>query len=198
MSETGEKTFEPTPHRIEKAKREGNVARSSELGSNVAFAVAAGAVAIVAPHLHAVTVAALVAATAGVTPWLQSAAIVAIALIPIVAAGAASIVASFLQTGGVAFANVSVKAERLNPLEGLKRMASRETLSHAVRAAAAFAVATVAMLPVLATATMAMVAAPSAVATALAARHALERVAGATLATGLLFALGEYGGKEIR
>ena len=38
MSDSGEKRFEPTPSRIEKAKREGDTSRAGEFGANAAFA----------------------------------------------------------------------------------------------------------------------------------------------------------------
>ncbi len=49
VSDASEKVFDATPSRIAKARREGNVARSSELAANCAFAAAALAASASAP-----------------------------------------------------------------------------------------------------------------------------------------------------
>jgi flagellar biosynthetic protein FlhB len=188
-----EKAFEATPQRIEKAKREGNVARSSELSANLAFAAAAAAVAAVAPPFGAAARNALRAAAAGRSALTEVSASVAFALIPIGSAALAGIVASVLQTGGLHVGSVSAKPERLDPAEGFKRMASRETLSHAARAAAAFALATAAMVPIFLAAASEMIWSGTVPATSAAAWQAAQRIALAACATGLLFALAEYG-----
>jgi flagellar biosynthetic protein FlhB len=193
VNDDSEKVFEATPHRIEKAKRDGNVARSSELSANLAFAAAACAVAGVAPLFGSAARGGFVAGASGATPWRSVAATVAFALVPIGSAAAAGIVASLLQTGGLHVSSVTAKLERLNPVEGLKRMASRETLSHAGRAAAAFGIATAAMTPAFLAAASEMIRMTTVSATAAAAWHAVEHTAFAACGTGLLFAFAEYG-----
>ncbi|MGA8535062.1 MAG: EscU/YscU/HrcU family type III secretion system export apparatus switch protein [Candidatus Tumulicola sp.] len=193
MNDDAEKVFEATPQRIDRAKREGNVARSSELSANLAFAAAAFAVAGTMPFFIATVRAAFAAAQSAATAWPVDAAIVAFALIPIGSAAAAGILASVLQTGGLRFGEVAVKFERLNPVEGLRRMASRETLSHAARAGVAFGIASAAMVPPLLTAASEMVRTSAVSATAAAAWHAVGRVTSAACGTGLLFAIAEYG-----
>ncbi len=192
MNDDSEKAFEATPQRIEKAKRDGNVARTSELSANLAFAAAAAALIGVAPFFGMTISRALTSATSGTTPWLFVAAALALAIVPIGSAAAAGIAASVVQTGGLHVTAVSAKLERLNPFEGFKRTASRETLSHAARAAAGFVVATVAMSPPLWAAATEMLRATTLTATAAAAWHAVGHMAFAACATGLVFALAEY------
>jgi flagellar biosynthetic protein FlhB len=193
MNDDSEKVFEATPQRIEKAKREGNVARSNELGSNIAFAVAAAAVVLLVPAFYACARAAFVAAASGGAGWSWATALLAAALVPVGAAAAAAIVTNCLQTGGLHVGSVSAKLERVSPIEGLKRMLSRETLAHAARSSAAFALATGAMAPALAAAASELIAATTVQSVAAVAWNAVEHVAAAASATGLLFAVAEYG-----
>ncbi|MEO6835473.1 MAG: EscU/YscU/HrcU family type III secretion system export apparatus switch protein [Candidatus Tumulicola sp.] len=193
MNDDSEKPFEATPHRIEKAKRDGNVARSSELGANLAFASAACAVVAVAPLFGVTARGAIAAGASGRAAWPAATATIALALIPVASAAAAGVVASVLQSGGLTAVAVGAKCERLNPVEGLKRMLSRETLAHGARAFGAFGVAIVVMVPAVVAAASEMLRATAMTAVAAAAWHAVERVAWAACGTGLLFALAEYG-----
>lgn len=187
-----EKAFDPTPQRIERAKREGDVARSGELGANLAFAAAALAVVAVSPWIEATTSDAITTAAAGQFPWSSVAAVITYALVPIACAAPAAIAATFIQTGGLHVTPVTVKLERIDPLQGLKRIASRETLSHALRAGVAFVVASLAMLPALSEAMSRLLTAAGAEPVGAAVWSAVQRVSFAAAATGSLFALGEY------
>ncbi len=191
MSEPSEKPFEATPQRIEKAKRDGDVARSSELAANLSFACASCAVAAVAPLFGAQARSAIATAAAGRAPWAGAAAACALALVPIFAAAIAAVASGTVQ-GSLRVAGPGFNLSRLSPLDGIKRVLSRETVAHGVRAAAAFAVAAAAIVPVVAAAISEMqrAGAPSAVAAA--AWSAIERVAVAACATGSLFALVEH------
>lgn len=191
MSDAAEKPFEPTPHRLLKAKREGNVARSSELSANLSFLVAGATVVATVPLIGAVASAQLVASLAGVKP--QCAYILAVALLPVAGAAAAGAVAAILQGGGLTMTGVAPKIERLNPARGFGRMLSRETVAHSARAAIAFACAALAMLPAIATTGGAMLRAPGFGAVAGAAWKGSQEVAAAAAAVGLFFSLAEYG-----
>ena len=146
MSDVAEKAFEPTPRRIAKAKREGNIARSSELAANVSFAAGCFAVLSVAPTVR-LRRCKRVRSFAIVAPAPSCVLVAAVALIPIAAASTAGAIASVAQSGGLALVPVTAKIERLNPVEGIRRILSRETLSHSLRAALAFLCATLAMTP---------------------------------------------------
>jgi hypothetical protein len=128
MSDSEEKPFEATPRRIAKARREGDVARSSELAVNCSFAAAACGVAGIAASIASLGADAL-AQAASLRPAPPSAgAVAAVALVPILCASLAGTFATLLQNGGLAFVPVGMKVERLNPVQGIRRVFSRETL----------------------------------------------------------------------
>ncbi|HEY8297033.1 MAG TPA: EscU/YscU/HrcU family type III secretion system export apparatus switch protein [Candidatus Baltobacteraceae bacterium] len=143
----GEKHFEATQTRLERARREGNSARSQELSTIGAFAAALACCTAIARPLGAAASAALSAAAAGRCDRAALATIVALAMLPVAGAAMASLAISLVQSGGLRFVAISVKPERLAPQEGLKRICSREAAIGAVRASAAFACAAAAIGP---------------------------------------------------
>ena len=192
MSDGAEKAFDPTPRRIAKAKREGNVARSSELAANVSFAAAALAIVASAARFGSVAADAIVRSQSlRPAPW--SALVLVVALVPIAAASIAGALASVAQNGGLALVPVTPKVERLNPVEGIARILSRETLSHSLRAALAFLCATLAMTPALTAGAAAMLRSPDLAQTVAQVWSAAQHVAFAAGAVGLLFSLAEFG-----
>lgn len=192
MSDASEKHFEPTPSRLAKAKREGNAPHAAEFASNAAFGAAVIAACFVVPSFGALGARAIRIAAAGRLPIGECVALLFWALVPACAAAAAGTLAAALQHGGLHVAPLKVSGERLNPIEGLKRMCSRETLSHAARAALAFALAAGVAVPsvrdVLATSTATNTLRSLAGATWAAAQH----VVFAALAVGAIFAIAEY------
>lgn len=130
---TGEKQFEATPSRIAKAKREGNTARSQEFGSTLAFTAAACAAFGVAPSIGNLAREAIAAAAQGHVSAGALLALMGYALVPAVAAALAGIAAAVVQSGGINVIAVIPKFERLNPVESLKRMLSRETFTRGAR-----------------------------------------------------------------
>jgi flagellar biosynthesis protein FlhB len=191
MNDAAEKPFEPTPHRLAKAKREGNVARSGEFAANVSFA-AAGATAIAtAPLLGGVAWSVLVQPGSAVARP-QSLLVLAAAMLPVGAAAAAGCAANALQGGGLTLKGIAPNFERLNIVLGLKRMLSRDTFAHAARAAVAFTCATLAMAPALASGAAAMLSAESLAGVVAAAWRAAQQVGVAAVAVGLVFSVGEY------
>jgi flagellar biosynthesis protein FlhB len=187
-----DKPFEATPQRIAKARREGNVARAGEFVANLAFAAAAAAAIACAPVLGAATRGALLTASAGRPPWAGCALALMAAAATLAAAALTGVLASALQNGGIAFAPLAVKLERLNPLDGLKRMLSRETFAHAARSACAFAAAAAAMCVTVVWAMPALVRTDDVRTVAAAAWRAAEQVAFVACAVGLLFACAEF------
>ncbi len=188
-----EKPFEATPYRIRKARREGNVARSSQLSANLSFALAALAATGTAQGIGAIARAQLayVAARLAIAPavWL----IVALTLACVACAAAGGVIAAVLQNGGLTFVAVAPKFDRLDPIAGLRRLCSRETFDSCLRAVAAFCCASVLMLPVLASHAAAMMQAGATIVVAAHAWSAAQAVASLCLAVGLLFSAGEYG-----
>jgi flagellar biosynthesis protein FlhB len=192
VSDGAEKTFEPTPRRIAKAKREGNVARSSELAANVSFAAAGLAIVATAACFGSVAADAIVRSQS-FAPTSSCALVPAVALVPIGAASIAGAIASVAQSGGLALVPVTPKIERLNPIEGMRRILSRETVSHSLRAAFAFLCATLAMTPALTAGAVAMIRSPDLSQTVDEVWSAAQHVAFAAGAIGLIFSFAEFG-----
>jgi flagellar biosynthesis protein FlhB len=192
MSEAAEKPFDATPQRLERAQREGNVARAGELAANGSFVASAIALVAVLPMLGWCARSAVERAAGGAVPLAETAALLAGCLVPPAAGAAAAVATNAFQNGGIRFAPLSLKGERLDPVEGCKRMLSRDSLLHAIRAALAFALAAAAMLPVFARAVAMSLGALDVRGVAAAAWSASERVAAIACATGALFAVGEF------
>ncbi len=132
MSDDGEKHFDATPARLRRAQESGDLARAGEASASVAFLSAGVALCALAPL-------ALAAARNLIITHRGYDVLALVALVPGCAAGAGAIAAGLMQTGGVRFTAPSFKLERLSPVAGLKRMLSRDTLAHGVRAAIAVA-----------------------------------------------------------
>jgi flagellar biosynthesis protein FlhB len=192
VSDSSEKPFEATARRIAKAQREGNIARSGELAANLSFAAAGFTVAAIAPTLGAAARTAIATGASGrVSP--ANAAILGAALLSVAAAALAGAFGNVVQNGGLGALSIALRAERLNPIEGVKRILSRETLTHSLRAALAFGCAGAAMAPFVAWSAAAALQAQSLGEVAAAAWTASREVAIAACAVGFCFAIAEYG-----
>jgi type III secretion protein U len=193
-----EKPFEPTPSRVERAKREGDVARSQELGNVAAFAGALAGTACIAPSLGHAFSTTLAAASSGHTPMASMLYFAVPMLMPAFCAAGSSTICSALQSGGLRFIAVSVKLERLAPAENLKRMFSRETLVTAARASVAFACAACAIVPGFIAIYASALHAGGIPKIAQAAWAGALRTAAVALAAGAAFALADYGLQLVR
>ncbi len=192
MSDVSEKPFEATPRRMAKAQREGNVARSNELAANLSFAAAVLTLVAVVPALAAAGADVIATSLSGRTPYAASL-ITGIALLPVGAAAAGGALGNLVQNGGLAGVNLAMTFERLNPVEGLKRILSRETFAHSLRACLAFLCAGAAMAPLLARDASALLDATTLEGVAAAAWTGARQVALAALFVGCCFAIAEYG-----
>ncbi|HEV3156954.1 MAG TPA: EscU/YscU/HrcU family type III secretion system export apparatus switch protein [Candidatus Baltobacteraceae bacterium] len=136
-----EKPHEATPARIARARREGDLPRSSQI-----TAVASLAVAVIAASFQTVSIAPAARTalfTAAQTQRIDGTAYLNLALsaLMVVCAGAlGALIGSFAQTRGFAMRMPELKLERLNPAAGFKRMFSREALLSAIRALTAASV----------------------------------------------------------
>jgi flagellar biosynthesis protein FlhB len=108
------------------------------------------------------------------------------------AAAAAAALAGIAQSGGLIVTAPALKFTRLQPLEGLKRMLSRESATHAVRALLAFAISAASMIPTLRELVRAASAGASVRAIAHVAWEGALHVVFAAAAVGVLFAFAEY------
>lgn len=133
-----QKPFEATQSRIDKAKREGTIARSQDLGMLLAFAGALGGTAAVGHPIAELAAQAIREAAGHRSSTLTVVNVLALACLPASCAAGAGIAAALAQAGGVRFVAIGANFSRMNPVEGLKRMLSREAFVTALRASAAF------------------------------------------------------------
>ncbi len=187
-----EKRFDPTPSRRERARREGNVARSRELFGIGSFAAALTAAALTMPLVAASAATALRAALASPHPVLESATgLVAIAFVPAVAAAGGTLALAFAQ-GGIRFAPVTFSLAKLAPLAGLRRSFGGEAAIGAARATVAFVAVTAAIVPFVLPVLAGAPALGSPRAVAHAAADAAVHAGFAACAVGALFAFADY------
>ena len=148
--ESAEKRFDATPARRDRAKREGNAARSQEVASIAAFAGALLTLTLVLPLLTAAAANAIVAAAKHSLMFdpPSVAALAALAFVPAAGAALAGSTASLAQAGGLRLSAVTVAFGKLAPLPGLKRMFGMEAVVAAVRAGAAFVAVVAAVAPI--------------------------------------------------
>jgi flagellar biosynthesis protein FlhB len=194
-ADRSQKNFDATPSRKDKAKRDGNVARSSEASGIAAFACAALATFATLPWLAQTTAGALGELSA--RPDLTRVpgnvwAVPAIALIPAGAAALGGLGANLAQAGGLRANMPKLQLSRLNPVAGLKRMLGAEAAVGAARALVAFGIAALALWPlgVEIFARSTTLADPGAFGVLFVA--AAQRACFATVATGACFAIADY------
>jgi type III secretion YscU/HrpY family protein len=143
--DSGDKTEQPTPKKLQDARKKGQVAKSRDVTATATLAVAV-ALALVgvgyAGHALAALVDtalvlvgepfALAAPRLGQAALAACLAISAAVMLPIAAAGA---LAEFLQAGPVfALDRVKPRLDALNPVEGVKRMVSLDALVELAKA----------------------------------------------------------------
>ena len=193
MNDAGEKSFDATPARVAKARREGNTARAGELGANAAFLGALATLPAIAAAMAASAGAAIAAASSGRVPTAQCATILAIASLPAIGAAVGGIAASLVQNGGVRVVSPAFRPNRLDPFAGCKRLISRETCAHLLRAGVGFACVAATVAANLAGFVAAMLGERSVSSIARLAMLAAIRAAWCAGAVGLGFAVLEYG-----
>lgn len=196
MSE--EKPYEPTPSRLEKAKREGDVAKSQELGNVAAFAaglvVASGVVLPIGSAARAI----LASGAGGQTNVAAAVQLATLMMLPAAAAACAAAAVNAAQGGGLRFVAITANLQRLAPAENFKRMFSKESLVTAVRATAAFASAAIAIVPAFAGIYAATVHASDLDTIVAAAWSGALRTADVACVVGAVFAGVDYGVQVVR
>jgi flagellar biosynthesis protein FlhB len=194
VNESGEKRFDATPARRERARRDGNSARSAELSGIAAFAAAAGALAAVLPWLaHTAAQAVRAAARAPLTIDARVAIpVLAFAVVPALAAAIAAVGVTFAQTGGLRPAPLRLAFAKLAPHTGLKRMVGGEAAVGAARALVALIVTLAVVVPVVAHVMAAALRAPTPLDAARATRDGAFAACAAACLTGALFAGADY------
>lgn len=142
-----EKRFEATAGRLQRAKREGDIASSHELSTVAAFACALSAASFAAGHLAAAAQALLVAAASGTFDRAAFYAALFWMTVPAFCAAFGGALCGIVQAGGVNLTGIKLQFKRLAPAENLKRMISREAALTAVRATVAFLCAAFTVVP---------------------------------------------------
>ncbi len=188
----GEKSFAPTPSRIAKAKRDGNIARSQEVTAVAAACAGSVACAALAGTIGDASRSALMAAASGGIDGGRLAIVLACALATVALAGAGAACAGLAQSGGVRVVAISLKFERCNPVAGFKRMFSRESAIALVRAAVAFTCAVCAAAPAILAIFGAALESGDVRALAETAWGGIVRIVGVCIAAGALFAGLDY------
>ena len=191
---SAEKPFDATPARRERARREGNVARSHESGAVAAFGAAAVVVAVLVPALGAAA-ANLIRVAARERPAqlpAALAALLALACAPMVAAAASATAVHVAQGGGLRVSGLKLDLARLRPKANLGRMFGGEAVVSALRSVLVLGVVSAALIPlgVELLTRAALVQGP--LGAAVSAWSAIERAGAAALLTGALFAGAEY------
>jgi len=137
---SGDRTEAPTPRRLARSRRRGEVARSRELTGAVALGGGLAALAVTWPSLVAELATPLreglaAAASSGEAPPAgrllvgTALAVARLSAAPALAAALAAAAAGFLQTGGLfAPAVVAPRLDRLDPALGLRRLAAPDRL----------------------------------------------------------------------
>ena len=190
----GEKRFDATPARRERAKREGNSARSAELSGIASFAAGIAAFGAVLPLLGSAAAGAVrAAALHPLDPGGAFApAIVVGAFVPAVAAAAAGVTVSLAQTGGLRPSPIRFAPSKLAPHTGLKRMVGGEALVGAARALVALVAALAVTLPIATHVVAVALRAASPRDAAAATRDGMIAACFAAAAAGALFAAADY------
>jgi len=142
------KPFEATASRLERARREGDVLRSSDLSAVAALASAFGALLLVLEPLAASARAAFLAAARGrIAAGTYAEMGVMAACVP-AAAMAGAFLANVVPAGGLSVRFPAPKFERLAPHAGLRRMLSLDALIGAAKALLAALALGLALFPV--------------------------------------------------
>jgi flagellar biosynthesis protein FlhB len=142
-----DKAFEPTPARLARAKRDGDVARSRDIGAVASFVAAFGALVAVGDGGAAAARSALSDALRGHVAAGPYALLAVDASAIVASAAGGGVLASLVQTGGIAFRFPTVKLAKLAPTAGLRRMVGRDAALGAGKAVfVAFAVGLAAVL----------------------------------------------------
>jgi flagellar biosynthesis protein FlhB len=143
-----EKQFDATQSRLDRARREGDAPRSTDLSSTVAFACAALGVVLVAPLLCGLIRSLLILAAS--TERISSAPygmLAGLALLPLCCGLTGGLLTTFLQMRGLHFRALKLSFEKLNPLDGFKRMFSRDAVLSVLKAALTAMLMVCAVLP---------------------------------------------------
>jgi flagellar biosynthesis protein FlhB len=181
------KPFDPTQSRIDRARREGDVPRATELGSVASFAGAVVVLVAASPAAVNAALAALGNAARGITEPAPYVMLAAYATAASLSGAAAAITATSFAVGGIRMRPPTPAAAKLDPVAGIRRMLSRDAVTAGLRAAFAATAASAALVPALRDAFIGSLAGATPAALCAVALHAVERSVAIALAVGVAF-----------
>jgi len=191
---SAEKPFDATPARRERARREGNVARSTEASAVAAFGAAMLALALVLPPLGGAAAQLTRVSALDLSAALPAAFLgfITLACVPMIAAALVALAIQLAQGGGLHMSGIKFDPSRLNPKTGLGRMLGGEAVVGGLRSTLTLAIVAAALVPLFTELVTRAVLAGGPLGAAASAWNAIERATGAALAAGALFAGADY------
>ena len=168
-----EKPFEPTAARLARAAREGDVARSQDVGAVAALATASLGLAAALPFGASAATSALRDATRGTSAAGAYATLAGVALAVLVCGILGSIGAAYGQTLRFTLVPLKLKLDKLSPAAGLKKMVGKDTAIGALKAAVVAGAVGATLVPVVRDAFGALATLGAPVSLAALVRHAL-------------------------
>lgn len=183
-----EKPHEATPTKLRKARKEGNVSKSTEL--NTAFSFVAGAFTALSliPNFVPILLNWFRSAAYGYpVSYLPIAMIFMYCLIPMVVVGLVTALLTIIQTKGFVPKPLKFELNKLNPAQGFKKMFSKEGVVNAARAFIGFIIGIYAVKPILTEVFDRGIQVPNVIALAVIAQSAIVRIIGVTFGLGLVF-----------
>lgn len=188
-----EKPHEASQSKLQKQRKEGNVARSTEISGTASFAAATFTALALVPTIVPVfrDWISNVAHQRPVGP-LPALVLLGIVLVPMIAAILASALFTTLQTGGPVTKPLKVEFKNLNPASGIKKIFSKHQAIQAVRAFASFALAVWVALPIVKEVFAKAIGTSSPTILAQVIAGAVSRLVGTAMVLGLVFAFADY------
>jgi len=184
-----DKPFDASPSRLERARREGDLPRSADAAAVMAFASALIAVALVSGPCAAAARTAFIDAARGAVSGGPYAVLASYAVLPALAAITGALAANVLVGGRLTVRAPTLDGARLNPLNGLKSILSRDAAVNAAKALLAGIAVGAAAAPAVGNAFAAALSGGTSELLAQSVIHALIRAAGTGLAIAAAFAV---------
>jgi flagellar biosynthetic protein FlhB len=129
-----EKPFDPTPARLARARREGDVPRSRDVAATASFAFAGAALAATRDAIANASSAMLVSAAHGGVAFGAYALLAGCACVVCASGIVGGVGASVVQAGSIAFRMPTLDPKKLDPVAGFKRLVGRDAAIGAVKA----------------------------------------------------------------
>jgi len=188
-----EKPHEATQSKLQKQRKEGNVARSTEISGTASFGAATFTALAIMPTFVPIFRDWLVNVTSQRPIGLLPPTIMlALVFVPMIAAILASALFTILQTAGPVLKPIKVEFKNLNPASGFKKIFSKHQVVQAIRAFASFGLAITVALPIVKEVFAKAIGTSSPTILAQIIAGAISRLVGTALVLGLVFAFADF------